>query len=144
MKIFNKIKIASLLAVTTCLFFTACNKAPLPPVPIAEASNGTTPTLATLLDDPNFSFLKEAVKKAGLLPTLSVSTMRFTVFAPDNAAFTASTAPYPPLAFLASLDTPTVKSIISYHVIPQVIIAASISTGFPNLEYPTILNPTTG
>jgi uncharacterized surface protein with fasciclin (FAS1) repeats len=33
------------------------------------------------------------------------------------------------------------NGIISYHVIPQVIPASSISTGFPNFQYPTILNP---
>lgn len=141
MKIFNKIKSASLLAVTTCIFLTACNKVPLPPVPLAQPVQGTTPTLATLLDDPNFSILKEAVKKAGLLTTLSVPTLRFTIFAPDNAAFTASTAPFPPLAYLASLDTPTVKSIVSYHVVPQVIGSGSIPATFPNFQYPSILNP---
>ena len=141
MKLFNKIKNASLLAVTTCLFFTACNKAPLPAVPIEQPLQGTTPTLATLLDDPNFSILKEAAKKAGLLSTLSSPTLRFTIFAPDNAAFTASTAPFPPLAYLASLDTPTVRSIVSYHIVPQVIGSGSIPATFPNFQYPSILNP---
>lgn len=141
MKLFNKIKSIVLLTATAGLILTACNKAPLDPVPLAQPAQGTSPTLATLLDDPNFSIFKEAVKKAGLLSTLSVPTLRFTVFAPDNAAFTASTAPFPPLAFLASLDTPTVKSIVSYHVVPQVIGSASIPSTFPNFQYPSILNP---
>ena len=141
MKLFSQIKNAGLVAATACILLTACNKAPLGPTPILQPVEGTTPTLATLLDDPNFSILKEAVKKAGLLTTLSVPTLRFTVFAPDNAAFTASTAPFPPLAFLASLDTPTVRSIISYHVSPQVIGSASIPSTFPNFQYPSILNP---
>lgn len=141
MKVFNKIKTAGLLAVSTCLFFTSCNKEPHDAVPITAPVQGTTPTLATLLDDPNFSYLKEAVKKAGLLTTLSVPTLRFTVFAPDNAAFTASTAPTPPLAYLAFLDSATVRKIVSYHVMPQTIAAGSISSAFPNFQYPSILNP---
>ena len=86
MKLFNKIKSIVLLTATAGLILTACNKAPLDPVPLAQPAQGTSPTLATLLDDPNFSIFKEAVKKAGLLSTLSVPTLRFTVFAPDNAA----------------------------------------------------------
>lgn len=141
MKIFNKIINGSLLTVISCLLFLACNKAPLPAVPLLQPAVSTAPTLAKLLDDPNFSILKEAVKKAGLLTTLSVPTLRFTIFAPDNAAFTASTAPFPPLAYLAALDTPTVKSIVSYHVVPQVIGSGSIPATFPNFQYPSILNP---
>ena len=142
MKRFNKIKNISLALATAAVCFTACNKLELNPTPNTQPAQGTTPTLATLLDDPNFSVLKAAAKKAGLLPTLSVPTLRFTVFAPDDAAITASLPPgVPGLAYIASLDTPTVRALVSYHIVPQVIGSGSIASTFPNLQYPTIFNP---
>ncbi len=142
MKIFNKIKSACLLTGMACLFFTACNKAPLPPTPLVTPSNGTTPTLATLLDAAEFSFLKAAVTRAGLLPTLSSPSLRFTVFAPNDAAFIASGIPS--IAVINALPLASVVGLVSYHVVPQVITSGVISTGFPNMEYPSVLNPTTG
>lgn len=146
MKILNNIKKAGSLLLIGAVFCTACNKLELDPTPNVQPEQSTTPTLATLLDDPNFSFLKAAVKKAGLLTTLGVPTQRFTVFAPDNDAFTrsAATVGLTPAQLIGALDTPTIRSIVSYHVVPQLIGSASISAGFPNFEYPTILNPTTG
>ena len=138
MKLFNKIKNISLLLAAGAVFLTACNKLELDPVANTQGEQGTTPTLATLLDDPNFSILKAAVKKAGLLPTLSVPTLRFTVFAPDDAAFTASGISAGVVAFL---DTATITGLVKYHIVPQVIAASSIPSSFPNFQYPTILNP---
>lgn len=144
MKIFNKIKNAGLFAVTTCAFMISCNKAPLDPAPIVQPSHGTTPTLAALLDnaDSSFTFLKAAVVRAGILPNLASTSARFTVFAPDNNAF--KLAGIPSVAVINSLPVATVAGLVSYHVIPQVILSTSISTGFPNFEYPSILNPTSG
>ena len=144
MKIFTTIKNASSLAVATCLFLSACNKAPLDPDPIKLPVQATTPTLATLLDnaDSSFTFLKAAVVKAGLLPNLASPSARYTVFAPNNAAFILSGIPS--VAAINSLPAASLAGLISYHVIPQTITAANIPTGFPNFEYPTILNPTTG
>ncbi|MEO6230795.1 MAG: fasciclin domain-containing protein [Ferruginibacter sp.] len=140
MKIFNKIIKGSLLTVSSCLFFLACNKAPLPAVPLTQPTASTAPTLAKLLDDPQFSILKAAVTKAGLLPTLSVPTLKFTLFAPDDNAFIASGIPS--VAAVNTFPAATLNSIISYHVIPQIIASSSIPVSFPNFEYPTILNPT--
>lgn len=142
MKIFDRIKNAGLLAVATCIGFAACNKAPLAPVPLPQPVQGTTPTLATLLDNPDssFTFLKAAVVRAGLLPNLSVPTLRYTIFAPNNAAFIASGIPS--VAVVNSLPVATLNGLLSYHIIPQTITAASIPTSFPNFEYPSILNPT--
>jgi uncharacterized surface protein with fasciclin (FAS1) repeats len=142
MKIFNTIKMASSLVLSTCLFLSACNKAPLDPDPLKSPVQEQTPTLATLLDNADFSFLKAAVEKAGLLPNLSSTTARYTVFAPNNAAFILSGIPS--AAVINSLPAATVAALVSYHVIPQTIPAASISSDFPNFEYPTILNPTFG
>ena len=146
MKIFDKIKKTCLLLVVVAVSFTACNKLDLDAVPNTQPTQATTPTLATLLDDPSFSLLKAAVTKAGLLPTLGVPTLRFTIFAPDDAAITASLTPIlppgvTPALYIASLTPEAANALISYHVIPQVIPAASIPGSFPNFQYPTLLNP---
>ncbi len=144
MKLSYKLKIGGLLIVTAGLLITACNKAPLPPAPIPQLTQGTSPTLASLLSNPDssFTFLRAAVVRAGLLANLSSPTQRYTVFAPDNNAFILSGIPS--VAVINSLPVATVAGLVSYHVIPQVITAAAIPTSFPNFEYPTILNPTTG
>ncbi len=140
MNMLHKIKHAGLLAVTTCVIFSACNKAPLDPVPLAQPAQSSAPVLGKLLDDPQFSFLKAAVTRAGLLPTLSAPNLRFTFFAPNDNAFIASGIPS--VAVVNALPVATLAGLLSYHVIPQAIPSSSIPTTFPNFEYPTILNPT--
>ncbi len=147
MKIFISIKQSALLLAFAALFFTSCNKLELDPTPIDQPTQETTPTLATLLDDPNYSLLKAAVTKAGLMSALSNPSSRFTVFAPDDAAITASLTPILPPGVTPAIYINNVLSaddankLISYHVVPQVLKAASITQGFPNFQYPTILNP---
>lgn len=126
-------------AVAACLLITACNKEPSAPVPIAQPVQLTTPTLATLLDGAEFTYLKAAVVRAGLLPNLSVPTLRFTVFAPDNNAFILSGIPT--IDSINKLPLATVVGLVSYHIIPQTVTAASITTKFPNFQYPSIINP---
>ena len=142
MKIFNKIKMASLVVLSTCLLLSACNKVPLDPEPIKAPVQDQTNTLATLLDNAEFSFLKAAVVKAGLLPNLASTTARYTVFAPTNNAFILSGIPSE--AVINALPAATIAGLVSYHIIPQTINASSISSDFPNFEYPTVLNPTAG
>jgi len=142
MKIFNQIKTASIIGLSIVLFFSACNKAPLDPTPIKVSTQDQGVTLAALLDNSEFSFLKAAVTRAGLLPNLATTTARYTVFAPTNNAFILSGIPSE--AVINSLPVATVAGLVSYHVIPQVINATDISTNFPNFEYPSILNPTAG
>ena len=142
MKIFNKIKMASLGVLSTCLLLSACNKVPLDPEPIKAPVQEQTPTLASLLDNTEFSFLKAAVVKAGLLPNLASTISRYTVFAPTNDAFILSGIPS--IDVINSLPDASVAALISYHIIPQTIAATNISSDFPNFEYPTVLNPTTG
>ncbi|MEN9570666.1 MAG: hypothetical protein RL172_1897 [Bacteroidota bacterium] len=133
-------------AAVVAISLSACNKLELDPTPIAGETQGTTPTLATLLDDPNFSLLKSLATKAGMIPVLSAPTVRYTVFAPDNAAVTASLTPIlppgvTPEMYIASLDQATSKNILQYHMIPQSITTGSIPATFPNFQYPSLLNP---
>ena len=148
MKIFNKIYNTGWGLLAAMLVLSACNKLEIDPVPLTQPAQETTPTIGTLLDNPDFSFLKAAVVRAGLaaapgtptlLQQLSNPAQRFTVFAPDNNAFKASGISSE--VVINSLPVPQVFAIVSYHVVPQVIKAGSIRTTFPNFQYPTILNP---
>ena len=133
MKLFNSIKISSLLFASSCLIISACNKAPLEPEPIVLPAQAVSPTLASLLDNNEFSFFKAAVIKAGLLPNLASTTARYTVFAPTNSAFILSGIPS--VDVINSLPTATLAGLISYHIVPQTLLAQNISETFPNYEY---------
>lgn len=148
MKIFVQIKNTCLLLAAFAVVLSACNKLELDPTPNEQPANGTTPTLATLLDDANFSLLKALATKAGLLPTLANTALRFTVFAPDDAAVTASLTPILPVGvtpamYIGSLDQTTAKSLLQAHIVSQLIPSSSIpdTTLFPNFQYPTLFNP---
>jgi uncharacterized surface protein with fasciclin (FAS1) repeats len=117
---------------------SSCNKELPTAEPIARPADGTSPTIAMLLDDPNFSIFKSAVIKAGLLPSLADPSLRFTVFAPDNAGMTASGFSQAAVdAYPASI----IGAIVSYDIVPQVLSSAAIPASFPNMEYPSLLNP---
>ena len=148
MNIFKNIQKAGWGLLTATLLLSACNKLELAGVPNVPPVQGTTPTIATLLDDPNFSILKAAVIRASLAAPTGTPTLlqqlgnpaqRFTVFAPDDAAFIASGVPS--AAAVGTLPVATVFAIVAYHVVPQEIRSGSIVTTFPNFQYPTILNP---
>ena len=143
MHLINQIKKKLVWFVLLTTVLLACNKAPLDPQPITQPTQGTSPTLATLLSsqDSNLTFLTAAVVRAGLLPRLSSPNLRFTVFAPDNNAFIASGIPS--IAVINSLSPGFLDTVLKYHIIPQAITDASITMSFPNLQYPTIFNPNT-
>jgi uncharacterized surface protein with fasciclin (FAS1) repeats len=144
MKLFNSIKKTGLLLCAGAVFFSACNKLELEPVPTEQPQPGAGTTIAALLDDPSFSLLKSAATRVGLIGQLADTSLRFTVFAPDDAAIVASLG-VPNVAtaagYIASLSDAQVAGLISYHIVPQILKASSIFTTFPNHQYPTILNP---
>ena len=147
MKIFISIKRSAMLLATSALFFTACNKLELEPTPAEPAAPVTGTTIAAMLDDPSFSLLKAAVVRVGLASTLADTSLRFTVFAPDDSAIMKSLG-VPSIAvaagYLASLPDASVAGLVSYHIIPQSVKTSSIPQAFPNFGYPTILNPSIG
>jgi uncharacterized surface protein with fasciclin (FAS1) repeats len=145
MKIFDQIKKACLLLAVFAVSLTSCNKLELDATPNPAPEQGTTPTLATLLDDASFSLFKQLATKGGMLPVFATPTLRYTLFAPDNNAIIASLG-VPDEATAAGyiatiLSEAMAKSIVQYHTMPQVIAAASIPTTFPNFQYPSLLNP---
>lgn len=107
---------------------------------VTEPPTGGTATLNELINgDTTFSILKAAITKAGLTGILSNAASRLTFFAPDNAAFRRSGIPSE--AVIAVLPAATVAAIVSYHLTPDYLPADSIPSSFPNLQYPTYLNP---
>ncbi len=129
----NIIKNWTLFLALVVLVGTSCNKAAddiiFPQTPPPGSSIGE------ILDDPNFSILKAAVTKAGLLPAVSDKNTVFTVFAPNNEAFTRSGIS---AGVINALPAATVASIVQYHIIPgRSITSAAIPTSFPNIQMPT-------
>jgi uncharacterized surface protein with fasciclin (FAS1) repeats len=117
------------------IFAASCNK----DVPLATPINfpqGAGSSIGEVLNtNPSFSILKAAVIKAGLLPAVSDKNNVFTVFAPDDAAFTRSGIS---LGVINALPAASVASIVQYHIIPgRSITSAGIPTSFPNVQMPT-------
>jgi uncharacterized surface protein with fasciclin (FAS1) repeats len=118
----------------------SCNKdvpepTPIVPDPITGTSIGTI-----INTDPSFSILKAAVTKAGLLPLLSDSTLNLTMFAPDDAAMTASGIS---LGAISVLRAGFLDTVLKYHLVPQRLPAAQIGSTFPNRQTPSFFNPAT-
>ncbi|MBP9913094.1 MAG: fasciclin domain-containing protein [Opitutaceae bacterium] len=81
---------------------------------------------------PDHTTLVAAVKAAGLVETLS-SPGKFTVFAPTNAAFAKLPAGTVKMLLLPENKAKLV-AILTYHVVPAVVLAADVKTG----EAPTV------
>lgn len=114
-------KLTMLMLLSIPVLITGCKKDD--PAP---ASNTITDIVVA---GDNFSTLEAAVLKANLQTTLS-GTGPFTVFAPDNAAFTASGITS---ATLNSLTSTQVSNILLYHTIGAKIMAANVPVG-PNAK----------
>lgn len=102
-----------------------------------SATNGTIhivdaviglPTVVThAAANPNFTTLVGLLDQQGLVATLDgTASSPFTVFAPNNDAFTAFETENP--GVLASLTSPQVTSVLTYHVVAG---ANVLSTGIP-------------
>ncbi|RYF89638.1 MAG: fasciclin domain-containing protein [Chitinophagaceae bacterium] len=113
-----------MLALGALVTFSSCDEDD--PVPTDNTVTGK------VVADPNFSTLELAVGRAGLASTLS-GAGPFTVFAPDNAAFTAAGITE---AALNALSPAQVSSLLLYHTIPSKILAANVPAG-PNARVVT-------
>lgn len=148
----NKIKTGLLLLVASATVISSCNKEPqefpvTAPTPPSGISIGTT--LQTT--DNLFSKL---VAKAGYTALLKDSTKTFTVFVPTDAAMQqfinaisggavpigAPTAVYEGF-IAANIPVASAAGIVGYNIVPQKVVMANLATTFPNLQYPSILNP---
>lgn len=104
------------------LFSAACKKDDTPPGP----GNITS----IVANNPSFSILNAAIKKAGLGTALSSGSL--TVFAPDNAAFAASGLTE---SAVNGLRTSLLDSILKYHVLGTKVNASGVpaSDAVPSL-----------
>jgi uncharacterized surface protein with fasciclin (FAS1) repeats len=136
--IFNNWKLQSLAVVAAAMLLFSCNK----DLPVAEPILPPPPTGQTVMaivnGNPNFSFLKAAIDRAGLAGPLNTATNVYTVFAPDNAAFQLSGIPS--IDVINSLPAATLQSILNYHLIGgQVYNASAIQDKYPNMYLPSML-----
>ncbi|HEX4876989.1 MAG TPA: fasciclin domain-containing protein, partial [Chitinophagaceae bacterium] len=112
------------LLLSAPVVLTSCDK---------DDDENTTNTITdVVVRNDNFSTLEAAVLKANLQGTLS-GAGPFTVFAPDNAAFTASGITSTTLNSLTQAQT---ANIILYHAIGAKILAADVPAG-PNAKVTT-------
>lgn len=115
--------------------FTSCNKNVPEAIPLSGPVQAGSTIGEVLNSNANFSILKAAVTKAGLMNAVSDKNNLFTVFAPSDAAFAASGIS---LAVINALPAASVTSIVQYHIIPgRKIMANDIATSFPNVQMPT-------
>ncbi|MFN5422193.1 MAG: fasciclin domain-containing protein [bacterium] len=126
------------LALFIALVSTSCNKDV--PEPVANTfPKHTGYSIGTLIsDNASFSILKSALTRAGLLSALQDTSKQYTLFAPDNAAFIASGITQE-VANVLPLEQLTPA--LLYHVVPQKVLSSQIPSTFPNLQYPSLLNP---
>jgi uncharacterized surface protein with fasciclin (FAS1) repeats len=85
-------------------------------------------TVADVAIDNGFSTLVAAVVKAGLLPALSNPFASFTVFAPDNNAFSALAMGLN-TTVEGLLDLPNLSTILLYHVIGEELNSSDLQAG---------------
>lgn len=159
MTYFKNIKNLFLTAVACIAILSACNKG-LEDIAGNPPFGPTTPSAAKGLADtikaiPNYSLYSAIVTKSGLAATLNNKSATYTAFVPTNAALkqliSALTGGALPvgapdanfIAFINSANFPVANAagIVSYNVIPQAVPSASLPTTFPNLQYPTLINP---
>ncbi len=148
----NKLKTGLLLLVASATVISSCNKEPEQfPVTPATAPSGITIGTTIQTTDNLFSKL---VARAGYTALLKDSTKTFTVFVPTDAAMQqfinvisgglvpigAPAATYEGF-IAANIPVASAAGIVGYNIVPQKVIMANLPATFPNLQYPSILNP---
>jgi uncharacterized surface protein with fasciclin (FAS1) repeats len=134
MKLTSHMKKIVSYSLVALLLLSSCNKDVPAPVPNTVTQGNTIGE--KINTDPNYSILKNALTRAGLLATLSAPGSNFTVYAPDNNAFIASGLPD---AVVSAVPLTTLIPLIQYHITATKLPAASIPATFPNLQMATLL-----
>jgi len=125
------------MADTTAPMTPDMSAAPMTPAPVATAPMANTATMDivdTAMAAKNLSTLVKALQAAGLVETLK-SAGPFTVFAPDNKAF--SKLPSGTLDALMA-DPAKLKMVLTYHVIPASVNAAAAMSMTSPTSPPTV------
>jgi len=115
----------------------SCNKDVPAPVPI-EFPVGSGSSIGELITtNPEYSLLKTAVTRVGLMDAVSNKNSVFTVFAPNNAAF--GRIGITSDAQINGLPLTTLVPLIQYHVIGgRKLVSSAIPDSFPNAQIPTL------
>jgi uncharacterized surface protein with fasciclin (FAS1) repeats len=114
----------------------SCNKDVPAPVPIEYPAGSGSSIGEILTNNPNYSLLKTAVTRVGLLDALSNKSSVYTLFAPNNAAF--GRIGITSDAQINGLPLTTLVPLIQYHVIGQKLVSTAIPDSFPNAQLPTL------
>jgi hypothetical protein len=157
--LFYRLKRIGWLPVLVAGVLAACNKVDYLPVPLAVPGTVAGRTVAQVLAaTPGDSLYYRLVVRSGILTTnpatITDSSLRFTMFVPDNAAMkvfiNAISGGAVPLAapdavfsgfISANIPVASAVGLVSYNIVPQSLTTASFPSTFPNLQYPTMLNP---
>jgi uncharacterized surface protein with fasciclin (FAS1) repeats len=155
----NKIKNSGALMIALVMLLFSCNKLYTDPTPLAIPTNPSGNTLAqTLAATASDSLYNRLVIRSGILTatpaTITDANLRFTMFVPDNNAMkvfiNAISGGAVPLAapdavfsgfITANIPVASAAGIVMYNIIPQSLTTGSFPTSFPNLQYPTLINP---
>jgi uncharacterized surface protein with fasciclin (FAS1) repeats len=131
----NKMKNSMLvLLAATAFIFSSCNDK-IEDIPVPTPAAGQT--LSEIINaDPNYSILRTAITRAGLINILGAKGNSMTVFAPDNNAFIASGLSD---AVVQVLPVATLTPLMQYHVMATRVPSAGIPATFPNVQLPTLL-----
>jgi uncharacterized surface protein with fasciclin (FAS1) repeats len=131
MKIYQTIsKFLFVTAIGTIVTFSSCKKDDPVPDPVPVVKNTITDIVVA---NASFTLLEQAVIKADLAGALA-GAGPFTVFAPDDAAFTAATLTS---AGITATPAAALSTVLKYHVIPSKILAADVPAG-PNAKVITL------
>ncbi len=159
MNTIHKIKNSAIAIGALLVFFTSCNKLNTVPTPLTVPGTAAGNTLSKVIaSTPTDSLFYRLMIKSGLIANstgnIADSTLRFTVFVPDNNAIkvfinglSGGAVPLnaPDAVFsgfiTANIPAASAAGIVSYHIVPQALSTSSFPTSFPNIQYPTILNP---
>lgn len=138
--IINRLKTGMLVMLSaSALIVSSCNDK-IEAVPSAAGVSGQS--LAEKINaDPNYSILRNALNRTGLLNTLGISGNNLTVFAPDNNAFIASGLSD---ATISALPLATLTPLVQYHIMATRIPSTGFVSSFagtqqPNAQLPTLL-----
>lgn len=140
--IINQVKTAAMaILAASALIFSSCNDK-IEDIPGTPAAAGQT--LAEKINtDPNYSILRTALTRTGMINVLGIPGNNLTIFAPDNNAFIASGLSE---ATVNALPVATVTALVQYHILTTRVPASGFVNSYgastpqtPNAQLPTLL-----
>lgn len=141
-QIIKKITKPGIAFVFSIVVLASCNKIyePIPGTPYSEGDVANT-LAKKIAATSTYSIFTAALNRTGLYSVLDQANASFTVFAPNDAAFTASGLS---LAVVNAMPLAQLTAAIQHHIIPnEKISAALIASTVPNTEKKSALNITT-